>query len=313
MFEMQLLKRMIQIGACAAALVAWLPRAESAKKSACAASWREGESMVKASKLRQAKVAMLKCAAPSCGARLRQECSQRIVEIEADIPTIVPVIKKSDGAPVTDVEMIMDGEKLTSRIDGKAVMVDPGSHEFTFKSAGGVLATYKTVVLPGQRNRSIEVTLRSWGQDPVVRTRVPSGSLAASMQGSNSEDFKLAYEDDDSRGMRFTAPTYVMAAVGALGISGYGVMNYWGNRDNQRLDSCRPDCNPARVNRIRRLYQGALISLGVGAVALAGATYLYFTSDSPSRSAEVAANLPRYRLDVQPTASGSLATWAGSF
>jgi hypothetical protein len=307
-----LLRRMVQIGVCAALLFTWLPAAQSARKTTCASAWRDAKSLIKSGQLRQAKSSMLRCAVAACGARLRQECAQRVAEIEGEIPTIVPVVKDSGGNPLTELKMMMDGELVADKIDGRAVAVDPGPHQFTFEGKRGVLASYKTVILKGQRNRTMEVTLGAWGREPVVKTRVPPGFLAPSMKGADTPAFNLVYDEETSGGgTRIGAGTYALAAVGALGLAGYGLTTYQGNRENKRLDLCSPNCSQASVDRIRRMYLVGRISLGVGAAALLGATYLFFTSDSGT--SELAMRGPGYRLDVQPAAAGGLATWSGSF
>jgi hypothetical protein len=327
MFEMRLLGRMLQIGACAAVLLAWVRPSYSAP-AACVAAWRNADELAKAGQLRLAKTTMLKCAHHTCGGTLHKECSRRVAEIEGDIPTVVPVVKDANGDPVTEVDMLMDGELLASRIDGRAVVVDPGTHEFTFQTPRGLIASYRTVILQGQRNRSLEVTLRPGRA--MVKTRVPSGALVAATMsddspsargtrggrgGAENPELNLVPEADDEPlrgGRRITTGSVAMAGLGVLGVAGFSLANYQGNKENRALNSCSPNCTPESVDRVRKIYQYGRISLGVGVAALAGAALLYLTS-SPSRSAEMAA-ASGYWLDVQPTASGGgYAALSGSF
>jgi hypothetical protein len=318
MLRMHLLRRMVQFGACVAVLVAWLPPSHSAPKrreNACVGAWRSAEEMVKAGHMREAKVSMLKCAQASCSALLRKECTRRVAEIESDIPSIVPIVTDASGDTLTDVSVSMDDESLATRIDGRALLVDPGAHEFTFKTSEGVLASYKTVIAQGQRNRTIEIALRPRGQGPLVRTRVPGGSPPMATSGerrNQGSEVDMVSAGDAGTSRYFTTGTYALAGLGALGIAGYALTTYWGNRDNQLLNSCRPDCKQSSVDHIRQLYLAGKVSLGLGIAALAGATYLYVTSNSKP-SAEMALNLPRYRLDVVPAASGGFAAFSGSF
>ena len=87
---------------------------------------------------------------------------------------------------------------------------------------------------------------------------------------------------------------------------------YLGNRDNRRLDECRPvGCATADVERVRYLYNGGRLSLGLGAAALVGATWAFFAS--PKSSMELSSVGSGYRLDVAPTAAGGFAALSGTF
>ncbi len=312
MFRM--LRRTVQIGACAAVLAAWLPVAEAAP-AACVVAWRNADKLVKVGQLRSAKTSMLKCAHSTCGSVLYKECSRRVAEIEADMPTIVPVVKDGNGNAISDVDVVMDGEVLASRIDGRAVTVDPGTHEFTFQRGNSVLAAYKTTILQGQRNRTIEVSLRDEDR-PVVRSRLPPTAIVANPPGGGAgQSMSMAPEqeiDVDMGGRRLTPGAVTLGVVGALGVAGYGGALYQGNKENRDLDGCLPNCRPEAVTRVRNYYQAARVSLGVGLVALAGAAYLYYTSDNED-SSEMAIGPARVRFDVQAAQAGGLAGFTGRF
>jgi hypothetical protein len=312
-----MLRRIVQIGACAAILAGWQLPAYSAP-AACVAAWRNGDKLVKVGQLRAAKVSMLKCAHYTCGGQLSKECGRRVAEIENDTPTIVPIVKDADGDAVADVAMAMDGELVANRIDGRAVMVDPGTHEFTFQKGNKVLASYRTTILQGQRNRTVEVSLE--GDRPMVKTRLPPGSLVGAAisppANSASTGQQLNFTPDQVEevaggGRRFTTGTLLLGAVGALGVAGYAGALYQGNKENADLDACAPGCRPEAVDRVRKFYSAAKISLGVGVAALVGAGLLYFTSDGGE---EVASNgTTGYRFALSPTQSGGFAAVGGSF
>jgi hypothetical protein len=319
MFGTHLLKRTVQMGTIVAVLAAWLPSAHSKARrmSSCAASYKGAEELVKAGSLREAKATMLKCTATRCSGQIRKECARRVAEIESDIPTIVPLVQDVSGQPLTDVEVSMDGEVLTSKVDGRALMVDPGSRLFTFKSGGDVLANLRAVILQGQRNRTIEIALRNWGALPLVKTNIPASApppdrsmaQASLVDPQGRPEMNIVHE---ASGKHFTRGTYAMAALGALGLAGYGATTYLGNRDVKTLEACQPNCSASSVARVERMFLAGNISLGVGVAALAAGTYLYFTSDSP-KAIEVAASQPSYRLAVQPTPAGGFASVSGSF
>jgi hypothetical protein len=315
-----MLRRMVQIGACAAILAVWQLPAYAAP-AACVAAWRNADKLVKVGQLRAAKVSMLKCAHYTCGGVLSKECGRRVAEIENDTPTIVPVVKDEDGDALADVSLAMDGELVANRIDGRAVMVDPGTHEFTFQRGNRVLASYKTTILQGQRNRTVEVSLD--GDRPMVKTRLPPGSLvgaaiAPSASGAAAEGQQLNFtpdqvEEESGGGRRITNGTLLLGAVGALGVAGYAGALYQGNKENRDLDICAPGCRPEAVDRVRKFYQAAKISLGIGAAALVGAGLLYFTSDGGEEVASKGTTGKGYQFALSPTQAGGMAAFSGSF
>ena len=227
MLPMQLLRRMVQVGACAAGLALLASPVYGAPKrsngnTSCVAAYKDADAMAKTGKLREAKTTMLKCTPASCGSNLRRECARRVSEFEADIPTIIPIVMNEDGQPVTGIEVSMDGEPLSNQADGRAFAVDPGQHVFSFKSDRGVLANYKTMIIQGQRNRTIEITLRD-GDSPLAKSNVPlapapSGALSkASLvrQPDSGEVMMVSGQADGGR--RISTTTYLLATAAVLG------------------------------------------------------------------------------------------------
>ena len=50
---------------------------------------------------------------------------------------IVPIVTDNTGAALIDVKVKVDGEALTTRLDGRPLAVDPGEHEFAFSARVG--------------------------------------------------------------------------------------------------------------------------------------------------------------------------------
>jgi hypothetical protein len=320
MLHQNLLRRSVQLGACAAALVLGTSAGQAATGGSCGSAYRNAETLAKAGQLREAKASMLKCAVGSCASSIRKECARRVTEIESDIPTIVPLVLDEKGQTLTEVSVTMDGELVAARTDGRAVPVDPGRHEFVFQTKGAVIATHLTVVVQGQRNRTIEISLRP-GQEALAKSSVPTlpapGALAPASMVQAVEDDMVEPSVADApprRGRSFTPTTLILAGGAVLGASGYLLTTYLGNQDADELDACRPTCDPDKVDQIRNYYLAGKISLGLGVAALAGATYFYLTSASdraPPRA--MAATAGGYRVDVLPASSGGMAVLSGSF
>jgi hypothetical protein len=99
-----------------------------------------------AHKLRDARAQLLVCSAANCPADVRTECLRRVEELNAGIPTIVFEAKDSAGNDVAGVKVTMDGQLLSDRLEGTAMSLDPGEHEFVFEAPGG-MSVRKTLVL----------------------------------------------------------------------------------------------------------------------------------------------------------------------
>ncbi len=284
--------------------------------------YKAAEKLASSSHLRRAKELMLACSRPVCGVALRRSCLLRAAQLQEDIPTIVPVVT-DDPAP-KGVQVSMDGELLTSRIDGSAVPIDPGTHDFSFSDADGVIGTQKVVILQGQRNRPIAVS-RKGGKPPKesgtadLETPLPPPPAPAVPPPP-----RQAADDAAADGPRTVdEPTpsprpaksgsvgpYLLGTLGLAGVGGYALLTYWGRQANAMLSQCAPACPAASVDHIRQRYVQADISLGVGAAALVASTvWLIVRSGGDSRRARDRS----YSLNVQPTDRGAVAGVSGRF
>jgi hypothetical protein len=316
-------------------------------KSACVEAYNEAMERMGAARLREARVLAGQCAAPTCGRALRQECVLLYTRLDADIPTIVPFVADDADVRSGDVEVRMDGEVLTSKLDGRAIPVDPGLHHLTFTVENEVVASEDAMIVQGQRNRLVTAALpekrgrpskpavekiarQERARRPVNLAAVPPASpgpqeeddepapdLPVAAPRPRSADTSILLRDAPAREApsedRARWPVYTFGTIGLLGLGGYGALTWKGRQDNQTLiESCKPDCNPASVHHIRMVYLAADASAGVGIIALTAATWAYFHSrgredTAPKKTARVGS------FEVQPASSGALATVGGTF
>ncbi len=318
---------------------------KGAARKACSTAFKTATQLEQSGRLVSAKDQYLSCAKSACGAVLRQKCTSRYTQLESDIPSVVPLVTDESGDPRVDVEVTVDGVPLASRLDGRALSVDPGVHEFSFNADGAVLSTQKVMIVQGQRNRPITVSMQPANKggkravlgpakatpaldakaalekpavdrqalekperDPENEKTVPDKAATASSEPPPSSETPPS-EAPPKRGPG--AMPYVLGAAGLAGVGGYGMLVYWGRKDNDLLARCAPTCPQESVDHIRKLYLAADISLGVGIAALgAAATWMIVGSGGGK---EERANKPRYVVDVTPTSSGAFASVAGTF
>jgi hypothetical protein len=295
------------------------PAGKPASKDAraCAAAYKDAQVLEHAGHLQRARAALVICARSTCGDFIRHACTVRHGQLDAEMPSIVPLASDAAGAPVVDVQVAMDGQPLTSRLDGRAIAVDPGLHEFTFRLPEGKVVTETLVIAQGQRNRALVIAPPEAPRTPVREAMPAAASVApvpaarpiARVTAPPSEILMAAPALPSEHSL--VAPV-LFGLVGAAGLGGYGVLTYWGRRDNDRLGQCAPDCAPASVEHIRRLYLAADVSLGVGLVALATTTWLALRP-GPTRERAARGAFARTQLELRPTSAGAGAAIAGRF
>jgi len=102
------------------------------------------------------------------------------------------------------------------------------------------------------------------------------------------------------------AGVWVLGGVGLVGLSSFAYFGATGKSGENRLArTCAPTCNPNDVDASHRKFLIADISLGVSAVAFAGAAYFYFTRPTKHKQATL--------FGVAPLARGGAAFVRASF
>ena len=292
-------------------------------KRACAESYYKAKESIQSGRLLDVKEPLGRCARAVCGSFLKQECTKLYLQMDTDVPSVVPAVP--DAAAGATFEVRMDGELLTSKLDGLAIPVNPGWHEFTFSTEERVFATQKILIAQGERNRAVTALQRSTDRKiadaaEVIPTRAPRRKAVA-LEETDSESEKVAPTPPKRRDRAPEAQpeagaswlAYALGGVGLVGVGGAGLFTYWGRQDNSTLrSSCAPDCNPASVHHVRMMYLAADLSGAAGVVALAASTWMFLHARTPDEKSSH--QLARLRmLDVRPTASGTFATVGGTF
>jgi hypothetical protein len=297
-------------------------------KRVCVESYYKAKESLQAGRLLDAKEPLGRCARPVCGSFLQQECTKLYLQMDSDVPSVVPVVVDAAGAPGAAFEVRMDGELLTSKLDGIAIPVNPGWHDFAFSAENRVFATQKILIAQGQRNRAISVSQRppegkTLAAPASIRTKTADAKAVAVAEpdsGSESESERVARPIRRKASVPEAQPktgaswgTYALGGVGLAGVGAAGLFSYWGRQDNDVLKtSCAPNCNPSSVHHIRMLYLASDVSGGIGVASLVASTWLFLHARSGEEKAST--QVARLRsVDVRPSASGAYATIGGTF
>jgi len=220
-------------------------------------------------KLRDARAQLLICSAATCPADIRGECVRRVAEVNAAMPTIVFEVKDAAGNDLTGVRVDMDGGILAEHLEGTALSIDPGEHNFAFTHAGDPPVQKVFVIREGEKDRRERVVL---GPSPVVVAAAP-GVVAQAPAAP-------APAASPWTGRRIGA--VVLGAVGVAGIgvgAGYGLAAMSRHDDAQKAcpNVCADQHGVDLWNSARSAGTISTIAFIAGGVALAGGAVLWFT------------------------------------
>ena len=230
---------------------ALLGRARAAGSDGCARAYEGAQENRLEGRLRAASENLLACTQDSCPAFIRHDCARWLDEVQAAQPTVVFVARR-EGRELDAVSVTCNGQRVARRLDGRAIELDPGKQSCRFQASGSAPVTQVLMVLEGQKNRLIEVEL-------------PAGTDTPS---------------DGSRASLRPAPL-ILAGAGVLGVAGFAALGLSGLRAEHHLrDSCAPDCPASDVQSVRVRYRLADVSLGIGLLSAAAASYLYWRAPS---------------------------------
>jgi hypothetical protein len=309
----------------------------------CVADYKSGLQLEETGQLIPARERYVRCAKPACGSPLRDECTTRFTQLDSEIPSVVPIATDAEGSPRFDVEVKMDGQLLTTKLDGHAWQLNPGRHEMTFSADGQVFSTQELLIVQGQRNRTVQATFGAPAPAPERRVvskpkktavataapppaappaprkvkELPPPEEAAKQiaekeeadKERNGPEVTLATTSEEPRSSKLP---YVIGAAGLASIGAGAAFIYWARKDNNALASCstaETNCPQSAVDHVHRMYLVGNVALGAGVAALGTAIWLHARDGSPKETRSEEA----YRFDVAPTGSGAVASVSGSF
>jgi hypothetical protein len=277
-------------------------RADSAKQP-CAAAFEAGQRSQMVGDLQQAIEGFESCAASSCSAVARRECTRLLDAAQLAIPTVQFDLRFGTDFSKRPVMLsVDDGEART--YDGEVLRVNPGKHRFVLECQGCATVT-RLIAFAEQDSKRKEVAFSpacgdADGASPsaVPRTepppapRPPSRPMSAAATSSKPARASMAprlssaAEGSRLRDQLIVGSAAALATAGGLGFVGFGLEARSGER---ALLECTPYCSGASIAEVKRKYVLANVSLGTGLLALGGATIWWFglrrSSPTPSGSA----------------------------
>lgn len=251
-------------------------KAQTSDRKACADAHLLGQELRQASKPLAARDQFFVCAAKRCPAIIQQDCGRWLEEVQAGLPSIVLSARSASGQDIVDATVTVDGRVVAKRLDGRPIALDPGQHAFVFS-------------IPGQGEVRVEALLKAGVKNREIVADFPAKTAAG--PGLEAPRPPVAF--------------WVLAGVGTVGVASFGLFAALGESEYQDLKaSCAPACSTSDTESVDTKFLVADISLGVAAVAYAGAAYFYFSS--PNRESKTKASQRSVtQLIVSPTNAGA--------
>ncbi len=252
-------------------------------------------------KLRAARAQLLICAAATCPGDVRDACSRQVIQINQAMPTVVFEVKAAAGQELTDVKVSMDGEPIATRLEGTAVSLDPGEHQFTFEANGQRPSTKTLVIHEGEKERHESIVLGGASEAtpaapaPAPAPTSPAPAPTASAATSQSTTAEAAPNDGGSSQRKWGLVVGGVGAAGLVAGSIFGLMasSSWGTAQKgcqTPLTNCSPQANDDR-NSALTFATVSTISFIAGGVLLGGGALLCFTAPQRTDSAAPAVSL----------------------
>jgi len=142
-------------------LVASRARAADPTKQECVAANDAAQDLRQVGKLRQAREKLAACAAAGCPGVVRDDCTQRLAEVDSAMPHIVFAAKDGKGNDLVDVKVTMDGAPIADKLDGASLKIDPGLHVFAFAWRGHPVLTKSLVLAEHDQARQEQIVFGS--------------------------------------------------------------------------------------------------------------------------------------------------------
>ena len=270
-----------------------------APASDCVQSFENAQRQRKEGKLKASVESLIACSQPNCPAFISKECTSIYSEVQSSLPSITVRATDGQGQLLTEVDVFVDGELLTKKLDGRAVPIDPGVHEVRFETAGKAPISQKVLVAEGEKNKLVSV------EYPAPKPTTPEPTAAS----PTAPIAPVATPQPVEK----SGPPIAAYVVGGLGIAAVGagvILRVVADGEYDDLKgSCSPNCTSDDTDPVDMKYNLSIASFAVGGAAIATSAVLFILHAGSEKSA------PTAGLSVGPVAigQGALATWSGAF
>lgn len=234
---------------------------------ACIDAAEQGEKAQSSANLVEARELFTRCAASDCPSVLRHDCTTWLDETTRQLPSVVIGARDANGQDVLDATATVDGVRVQDRLDGTAIELNPGPHVIRVEGPKPLSAEQRVVIRAGQKSRAIVMTLAGSAESSASPAPAPPSS-----PGPSTDVTESPAHERGSGGIPLGV--VVFGGVGVVALGAFTYFGVSGKHDADHLRStCAPACAPSDVDHAHTELIAADIALGVGALAVAAATY----------------------------------------
>ena len=206
---------------------------------------------------------------------IRKDCEPLLSELDTRMPTLVISAKDAAGKDLVDVRVTIDGTLVTSKLDGKAIPIDPGAHAFKYERDGSAPVEANIVVHDGEKDRVVNVML-----EPIQAAKKDEPVVVPSEK-----------EKEKETPVEKAGPPiggFVFLGIGAVAVGSFVFFDLSAKSsvDNLR-GTCAPRCAQSDVDSVNTKMIIADVSLGAGAVALGVAPWLLVSQYAKPKHEEI--------------------------
>jgi hypothetical protein len=243
-------------------------------KEQCADANSQAQDLRRDGKFSAARQKLQLCSDPACPGIVRDDCVQRLDELERTQPTIVFDAKDGEGHDLVAVHVTVDGAPLTEKLEGRALRVEPGSHTFTFTVPDSPTVTQTFVLKEGEKER---------------RERIVIGATAKTTPAASSAAATSLTPPPVPASSGWTSTQWIGVSVAGAGVVGLGVGAVFGlltgSAWSNAKDACGGDTSHCRdvsgatsdKNTALSDSTISLVGYAAGGALLVGGAVLFFT------------------------------------
>ncbi len=290
------MRRAAAIGPCLAVLASFAasPALASTTSDQCVDANSRGQLLRREGRLGAARDELRSCAEARCPAMVRDDCTQRLDELNRAQPTLVFDAKDASGNDVAAVVVTVDGHVLAEKLDGSPLNVDPGPHTFEFAVAGQPRMTRTFVVKEGEKARVERILFDPAASPATLSARATfSAPSSAPFPGVPAGDAATPAPADSEASGGFGAGRVIGLVAGAVGVGALAAGTVFGllaqsawNRSSGACNaaSCPESTRPqAQSDRQTAVTDGnvSTVAFVAGGVLVAGGITLFLASPSP--------------------------------
>ena len=305
--------RVVVVGLAAAGLLGFAPGSSRAAggrvdKRTCIVSSESGQKLRHDGKLRAAREQLLVCARQECPAVIRQDCAQFLSEVTTSTPSVVIAARDTNGKETLAVKVSVDGEVALTKLDGKALSVDPGVHTFKYEAEDGTVLQEDVGIREGEKNRVLYVAFHK----PEAETPPPPATPAATSAPGATPAAAPVVTTTTTTKPGIPTGAFVFGGIGLVGVGlGTFFIVSAGSDASKLRSTCAPSCPHNDVSDARNKALLGDVGLAVGGVAVIAAVWMVLSR--PGTEKVVQTTGTNLHVDVAPTPGGASMGLRGSF